>query len=216
MSGQFNKNNFEQNPSNLKKKYNTKGWDTNDDDRLCDEEVLDEKDIKAIKEDKWIEKAKSLQAPLSNKESKELKKLNKKYKKLYNYRHRDHSSNHITLKCCLTGLVLIFVLACTAVFGGYRYFIQPYTGVTLFELTDILNGFYEEVDEDKIISQKFDPVEDSDKFFESLQQALYLDTKFTLHDLLQLLPQSQGGTGSETASVSDLLDNVNPPATDGC
>ncbi len=235
MSGQFNKSNFEQNPSNLKKKYNTKGWDTNDDDRLCDEEVLDEKDIKAIKEDKWIEKhipkpckrevkykrrineleAKSLQAPLSKKESKELKKLNKKYKKLYNYRHRDHSSNHITLKCCLTGLVLIFVLACTAVFGGYRYFIQPYTGVTLFELTDILNGFYEEVDEDKIISQKFDPVEDSDKFFESLQQALYLDTKFTLHDLLQLLPQSQGGTGSETASVSDLLDNVNPPATDG-
>ena len=28
MSGQFNKNNFEQNPSNLKKKYNTKGWDS--------------------------------------------------------------------------------------------------------------------------------------------------------------------------------------------
>lgn len=235
MSGQFNKSNFEQNPSNLKKKYNTKGWDTNDDDTLCDEEILDEKDIKAIKEDKWIEKhipkpckrelkykrriteleAKSLQAPLSKKESKELKKLNKKYKKLYNYRHRDHSSNHITLKCCLTVLVLVFVLACTAVFGGYRFFLQPYTGVTLFELTDILNGFYKEVDEDKLITQKFDPVEDADKFFETLQQALYLDTKFTIQDLLQLIPQSEGGTGSETASIADLLDNANPPATDG-
>ena len=29
MSGQFNKGNFEQNPSNLKKKRNNKGWDRN-------------------------------------------------------------------------------------------------------------------------------------------------------------------------------------------
>ena len=115
MSGQFSKNNFEQNPSNLKKKRNNKSWATNDDSSLCDDEILNEKEIKAIKEDKWVEKhvpkptkkelkykrrineleASSLKAPLSKKESKELKKLNKKYKKLYNYRHRDLSSNQI-------------------------------------------------------------------------------------------------------------------------
>ena len=234
MSGQFSKNNFEQNPSNLKKKRNNKSWATNDDSSLCDDEILNEKEIKAIKEDKWVEKhvpkptkkelkykrrineleASSLKAPLSKKESKELKKLNKKYKKLYNYRHRDLSSNHTTLKCCLSAIVVVVVLVCTVVFGGYHFVVQPYTGVTLFELTDILGGLYK-ADEEKLITQKFDPVKDADAFFISLQNALYLDRKFTLDDLLHLIPSSAGGTGDESASVADLLDLAGEPVADG-
>ena len=37
---------------------------------------------------------------------------------------------------------LSVVLVCTVVFGGYHFVVQPYTGVTLFELTDILGGLY--------------------------------------------------------------------------
>ena len=234
MSGQFNKGNFEQNPSNLKKKRNNKGWDKNNDASLCDEEILNEKELKAIKEDEWIEKHvpkptkkelkykrriielenSALKAPLSKKESKELKKLNKKYKKLYNYRHRDLSSNHTAFKCCLTAFVVVVVLACTAVFGGYHFIVQPYTGVTLFELTDIVGGIYNSKEAEKNITQVFDPVADSDKFFATLQESLYLDKAFTLDDLLHLIPTSAGGTGDENASASDLLDMAKEPVAD--
>ena len=234
MSGQFNKGNFEQNPSNLKKKRNNKGWDRNNDASLCDEEVLSEKELKAIKEDEWIEKHvpkptkkelkykrriielenSALKAPLSKKDNKELKKLNKKYKKLYNYRHRDLSSNHTAFKCCLTAFVVVVVLACTAVFGGYHFIVQPYTGVTLFELTDIVGGIYNSKEAEKSITQVFDPVADSDKFFATLQESLYLDKAFTLDDLLHLIPTSAGGTGDENASASDLLDMAKEPVAD--
>ncbi|MDE6565886.1 MAG: hypothetical protein K2L47_02325, partial [Clostridia bacterium] len=134
--------------------------------------------------------------------------------KLYNYRHRDLSSNHTAFKCCLTAIVLVVVLACTAVFGGYHFFVQPYTGVTLFELTDIIGGIYNSKEAEKQITQVFDPVTDGDKFFTTLQESLYLDKAFTLDDFLNLIPISSGGTGSESASVSDLLDKAREPIAD--
>ncbi|MDE6967852.1 MAG: hypothetical protein K2P12_04260 [Clostridia bacterium] len=228
MSGQFNKSNFDQNPSNLKKKRNS-GWATNDDTSRCDSEVLDKKDIKALKDEKWLEKhvpaptKKELKykariydlesgrekAPLSKKEEKELKKLNRKYKKLYKYRHKDLSSSHFTLKCCLTAVVLVFVIACIGVFGGYHFVVQPYTGISFIDCTKILGGLYDGKEKDYPIN--YDEEKDSQAFFTGLQNALYLDTAFTLDDFLKLIPQENGGTGGDSASVSDLLDIANEP-----
>lgn len=235
MSGQFDRRDFEQNPANLKKKRSRKDWDTNEASELCSEGVLSEPEIKQIKEENWLEKHvpkpskreikyserinelenASIQAPLSKKESKELKKLNKKYKKLYKYRHRDLSSSHCCLKTCLAVVTLCVVLSCAVFFGGYHFFVQPYTGITLFEAFDVMNGIFDDskINKDEIIKQKFDADKDGDAFFTSLQQALFLDenTKFTVKDLLTLIPKSEGGTGEESASIADLLDLADEP-----
>ena len=229
MSGQFNKSNFEQNPSKMKKKRNTKEWVTNNDSSLCDAELLSEDDIKAIKDANWKEKhvpkpskkeekyrqeinrleSNSVKAPLSKSEEKKLKQLKKKHKKLYDYRHRDLSSNHTGFKCCLMSVALLFVLAFTAVFGGYHLYVQPITGVTLIELGDLIGGLYK-VD-DNAFPQNYDVVNDGQAFFNNLQKAMYLDSPLNINDLLELIPQSKGGVGSETSSVADLLDKSGDP-----
>lgn len=229
MSGQFNKSNFEQNPSKMKKKRNTKEWVTNNDSSLCDAELLSEDDIKAIKDANWKEKhvpkpskkeekyrqeinrleSNSVKAPLSKSEEKKLKQLKKKHKKLYDYRHRDLSSNHTGFKCCLMSVALLFVLAFTAVFGGYHLYVQPITGVTLIELGDLIGGLYK-VD-DNAFPQNYDVVNDGQAFFDNLQKAMYLDSPLNINDLLELIPQSKGGVGSETSSVADLLDKSGDP-----
>lgn len=230
MSGQFDRRDFEQNPANLKKKRSRKDWDTNNASDLCSEGVLTESEIKQIKEENWLEKHvpkpskreikyserinelenASIQAPLSKKESKELKKLNKKYKKAYKYRHRDLSSSHCCLKSCLVALTLCIVFSCVAFFGGYHFFVQPYTGITLFEAYDLVKGVYN-VDEKDIVHQTFDAEEEGNAFFAGLQKALYLDTSFTIKDLLALIPQSNGGAGDDTATIADLIDMAGEP-----
>ena len=131
MSEQFNRSNFEQNPSKMKKKHNTKDYVANNDSTLCDNELLSEEDIKQIKEENWKEKHmpkpckreekyrqemcrlenESLSNELSKEDAKKLKKVTKKYNKLYAYRHKNHSSSHSCLKCCAISIVLVFGLA---------------------------------------------------------------------------------------------------------
>ncbi len=230
MSEQFNRSNFEQNPSKMKKKHNTKDYVANNDSTLCDNDLLSEEDIKQIKEENWKEKHmpkpckreekyrqemcrlenESLSNELSKEDAKKLKKVTKKYNKLYAYRHKNHSSSHSCLKCCAISIVLVFVIGVTAVFGGYKLFGEQYTGLTFFELTDMLSNLYK-ADESQIITNPFDAKADSDAFFNTLENALLLDTNITIDDILNLVPVGKGGTGSESASVSDILDQAKDP-----
>lgn len=230
MSEQFNKNNFDQNPSKMKKKHNTKDYVVNNDSSLCDNELLSDEDIKQIKKENWEEKHmpkpckkeekyrqemcrlenEALSHELSKEDARKLKKVTKKYKKYYNYRQKNHSSNHCCLKSCFIALVLIFVIGVTAVFGGYKLFGEQYTGLTFFELTDMLSNLYK-ADESKIVTNPFDAKADGDAFFETLENALLLDTKITIDDILNLIPIGQGSTGSDTASISDILDKAKAP-----
>lgn len=233
MSGQFNRKDFDQNPNKMKKKYDNKHWNTNRNTSLCDKELLSDDEIRQIEDDNWLEnhvpkpskrenkyreritelEASSTKTALSKKEEKELKKLTKKYNKLYKYRHADHKSNHTTLKGCLIAFSLVFVLIGITLFSAYSLIVQPITGLTMIELTDLIGGIFKQVDEEKYITQSFDSKVESDKFLTNIQKALFLDTKFTLDDFLKLIPKGSGGTGDENASASDILDQGKTPET---
>ena len=118
-----------------------------------------------------------------------------------------------TCLCCFSSILIALVLVVGGVFATalicYNSYAMPITQMSFFEAIDVAFNLYV-ADKDKIVTNPYDPEQDSEKFYNGLSESLRIDKILTINDIVNGLTDKPGdeGGGGEGSTGNSFLDQL--------